>query len=86
MAEFDYDAPAELYSSRNPSRRAPVGYTRFATAAEAIRFAMEELPPERLGGASLEVDDERFDGAGIRTLYASDAYPLPRPPAADAPI
>jgi hypothetical protein len=48
---------------------------------------MEELPAEQLRGAALEVEDERFDGAGIASLYTSPAYPLPRrtpPPAGKA--
>jgi hypothetical protein len=60
------------------SKRQPVSYKRFDTAAEAIRYAIEELAPELLVGAYLEVEEERFDSVGIRNLYASAAYPLPR--------
>jgi hypothetical protein len=40
---FDYDAPAELYMPKHKSigRRPATGYRRFSTAAEAIRFAIE---------------------------------------------
>jgi hypothetical protein len=79
MALFDYTAEAELYSVRSrAARRAPLGYKRFAVAADAIRYAIEELAPQHLLGAHLEVDGERFDGAGIKALYANDDYPLPR--------
>jgi hypothetical protein len=45
MAEFDYGIEAELFPSRNwKSRRQLFGYRRFAQAADAIRFAIEELP------------------------------------------
>jgi|ERR1700691_2810265 hypothetical protein len=79
MAEFDYNASAELYSTRKRMpRRQPLGYRRFAQAAHAIRFAIEDLPAELLLGAFLEVGEERFNSAGIRQLYESDEYPLAR--------
>lgn len=79
MAEFDYSTEAELFPTRfRKSRRQPIAYRRFEHAAEAIRFAMEELPPEQLIGAYLEVDEERYDGKAIRRLYESADYPMPR--------
>jgi hypothetical protein len=79
MATFDYGAAAELFAgAARPARRQPVGYRRFASAAEALRFAMEELSPAALAGAALEVGDERFDSHGIRQLYEAAEYPLAR--------
>jgi len=75
----EWSAEAELYPLiRRKFTRGPVGYKRFTSAAEAIRFAVEELPPDLLRGAYLEVDEERFDAKGIRQLYESDTYPLGR--------
>ncbi len=83
MIGFDYSTEAELFSVRNrKSRRQSVGYRRFAHAADAVRFAIEELPAELLLGAHLQVDEERYDGNGIRRLYASMNYPLVRRAAA----
>jgi hypothetical protein len=83
---FDYDARAEIYPSRaRGSRRHPVGYKRFDRAAEALRFAIEQLPAEALVGAYLEIGEERYDAREMRALYDSDNYPLPRnPPVAAA--
>jgi hypothetical protein len=79
MVSFDYSAEAELFPLKSRKfNRGPVGYRRFTSAAEAVRFAIEELHPDLLRGASLEVQDERFDRNGIRRLYESDAYPLVR--------
>jgi hypothetical protein len=55
-----------------------VTYRRFDSGAEAIRFAIEELPSDVLFGTVLEVDEQRFDAAQIRKLYESKAYPLQR--------
>src|SRR5215207_2847173 len=70
MTAFDYSMEAELFPTRSrKTGRAGFGYRRFARAADAIRFAIEELPPELLVGAYLQVDEARFNGAGIRQLY-----------------
>ena len=65
MAEFDYAAAAELFALRRRlPRRDPFGYKRFEQAAEAIRFAIEQLPRECLAGAFLEVDEQRLRQRG----------------------
>jgi hypothetical protein len=76
MDKFDYDAPAELYPGRNRKSIKKVGYRRFETAADAIRFAVEELPALLLLGAFIEIDERRFGCKDIQALYESERYPL----------
>ena len=79
MVEFDYCAAAELFPARRRSLgRQVFGYKRFAKASQAIRFAIEDLPPECLAGAFLEVDERRYGSDDIRRLYQSAEYPLTR--------
>jgi hypothetical protein len=79
MEPFDYSLPAELFTGRRKGgARRRLGYRRFATAAEAIRFAVEDFPAIRALGAWMQVGDARFDGDDIRRLYESDGYPLRR--------
>ena len=87
MGFFDYSIEAELSPTasalglipiRKRRMQQPIGYGRFARAADAIRFAIEELPPELLLAAQLKVAEEKFDGDGIRRLYESVDYPLTR--------
>ena len=42
MSSFDYRAPAELFLAK-PMKGSRTKYWRFATAAEALRFAVEDL-------------------------------------------
>lgn len=82
MEKFDYNASADLFPARSRNGWRPVGYRRFDTAAEAIRFAVEDMPAELLNGAVLESTDDRLNAENIRLLYQSDDYPLARKPAA----
>ena len=77
---FDYSAEAELFPARRSRKfgRGRIGYRRFARAGDAIRFAIEELPPELLVGTYLEVNEARFDSGEIRRLYDSVEYPFDR--------
>ncbi|MBE0704180.1 MAG: hypothetical protein IH582_13600 [Afipia sp.] len=79
MAAFNYNTEAELFPAAiRKKKRAGFAYRRFGTAAEAVQFAIEQLPADSLNGAYLQVDEARFDQNGIRSLYESSAFPLPR--------
>jgi hypothetical protein len=78
-AMFDYDAAAELFFGHPGVRaRSKVGYRRFAHASGAVLFAVEQLAPALLNGAFLEVNDDRFNAAEIRSLYEHADFPLAR--------
>jgi hypothetical protein len=80
MTDFNYDVPGEFYSRKSPGYRKPSGlaYQRFNTAAEAIRFAMEDISPAALGGCTLVVEEERLGVKELKALYVSPSFPLPR--------
>lgn len=75
---IDWSQPAELYSSAATFGARKSRYMRFPSAAEAIRFALEEMSPKQLRGLALECGDDRHEGEAIRALYYSPAYPLQR--------
>jgi len=78
LTGFNFNAPAELFPSRIKKGRKLTRYRRFDTAAEAIRFAVEEIAPPALLGTYLEVEETRIGTAEIQALYDSAAFPLQR--------
>lgn len=90
MSAFNYRAEAELFPTKNRrSKSAPFAYRRFERAADAIRFAVEDLPADAFAGAYLEVGEVRFDRRGIRELYDHAEYPHARklePIVAEQPV
>ena len=78
LPALNYDAPAELFPGPSRTKRGQFKYKRFATAAEAIRFAIEDIPAVALRGACLEIDEARFGYQEIHCLYDDAAYPLKR--------
>lgn len=79
MIHFSFEEPAELFAGGGIRKsRIPMFYRRFANGAEAIRYAIEQQSAQTLAMTVVEVEDVRFDATDIRSLYFSDAYPLPR--------
>ena len=62
-----------------PAKGSRTKYRRFATAAEALRYAVEDLRIPKAFGAWLEVGDERFSSSEIQRLYDAGDYPLRKP-------
>ena len=79
LATFNFGCEAELFSvyTRKSGKR-PVKYRRFEQAAEAVRFAVEELPAEFFPGIQIEVDERRYNSSDVRRLYESPRYPMAR--------
>ena len=75
---FDYSAPAELFLAK-PMKGSRTKYRRFATAAEAIHYAVDELRTRRSLSAWMQVGDERFNKNEINRLYDDDDYPMRTP-------
>jgi hypothetical protein len=71
---FDYSSPAELFLARRRGRH--TDYRRFATAAEAIGYAVEDLRARRSIGAWMQVGEDRFNKDEIHRLYDDGEYPL----------
>ena len=69
---FDYNLAAELYLLRRSRRH--TDYRRFATAAEAIHYAVVELRTRRSLSAWMQVGDERFNEDEINRLYNDGDY------------
>ena len=78
QSSFDYDGRADLYPGRGQHRGKGLGYRRFDNAAQAIKYAIEEMPSAQAIGTVLEVNEQRFTMNGIVALYQHDAYPLRR--------
>jgi len=74
----DFNVPADLYPGRNHKLPRVSRYQRFPSLAEAVQYAMEELPVSLQPSSLLEAEEVRYDGDAIRALYFSDDYPLRR--------
>ena len=77
MTKLDYSSPAELFPSRRYAKSL-ARYRRFANAAEAVRYVVEDMPEAWIIGTMLDVDGQRYEGRAIRALYDAAEYPLTR--------
>lgn len=76
MEANDYFEEAVLFYGKGASRSRNLTFRRFEQAAEAIRFAVEDLPPTILNGCKLEIGELEYFGRAIRPLYDDHAFPL----------
>jgi hypothetical protein len=78
--KIDYRDSADVYlpKSRGYGARQQLSYRRFASAAEAIRFVIEDFPSAQTLAPWMRVGDASFDSDAIRQLYDSSDYPLRR--------
>lgn len=79
MEAGEYFLEASIYYAKScNAKRKSLVFRRFPQAAEAIRFAVEELTPKLLNGCTLEVNDTHYFGREIRPLYDDRFFPLRR--------
>ena len=78
MTRFDYTGGAGLYAGKSKAGISGPRYRRFEAAAEALRFAVEDMPNSQQRGSMMEIDETRFDQNQIRALYDAPDYPLSR--------
>jgi hypothetical protein len=78
MTHLNYLAPAELYLGSDHHTAQAQGPRSFRTAAQAIRFAVEEAAPVSLRGARLIVGNDTWSGRDLHWLHGSPDYPLQR--------
>jgi hypothetical protein len=77
---FDCGATTELFPVRNRKfNRHFKQYRRFDSAAEARRFALEELLRQLLLGAFLEVEEEPLDGTVMQCVACTTALSFRSP-------
>ena len=78
MTHQDYLAHAELYLGSDRHNADAQGPRGFRTAANALRFALEEAAPVSLRGAKLKIGKRTFLRDEMIKLYRSLDYPLHR--------
>ena len=76
MEADDYLLEAALYYAKSAnSKQKALVFRRFDSAADAIRFAVEELSPKQLDSCTLEINESQYFGRAIRPLYDEHFFP-----------
>lgn len=60
LTRFDYTDEAGVYAGKSKVDTRGSRYRRFETAAEALRFAVEDMPHSQQWGSLLEIDKARY--------------------------
>ena len=76
MTNIEMNASAALYLGSDWKDAQREGARVFPSAAKAVRFAMEEVPPVSLRGALMVVDGQPFSPGDIADIYRSPIYPF----------
>lgn len=76
MTSIEMNARAALYLGSDWRNAKQEGARVFPTAAQAVRFAMEEAAPVSLRGARMVVGDRSYAGNDIAALYRGSSYPF----------
>jgi hypothetical protein len=72
----DFHQTADLYfQAPNTGMRKSISYRRFATLAEAVSFAMEDLSTRNRNSCILEFGRQRLRQDEIRALYQQADFP-----------
>lgn len=64
------NAPGDLFLGSDISTARALGPRHFASAAKAVRFAMEQAAPVSLRGARLHIGPQQLGPRQIRRLHA----------------
>ena len=78
MTNDNFHSAAQLYLGSNRQSALAHGPRAFASAAKALRFAIEEAAPVSLRGARLHIGERVFARNDMLALYNSRRYPLAR--------
>lgn len=64
------DLPGDLFLGSDTTTAQALGARHFASAAKAVRFAMEHAAPVSLNGAELRIGELHLGPGQIRRLHA----------------